>query len=477
MSADNPSTPIASDLSPADGPRRRRVLGGLAAGTVAAALPQRRARAATLPRVAIIGGGMAGIACAWLLDGVCEVQLYEARDTIGGNVRTLSVQVGGQVLPVDMGAQFFHPGPYPTYVQLLSQLGLWPVDSGESHSFVASITLSSPDEATPRFVSPVLPGRAWPLLAPWNRSGVQAFQTAFNAAQRREQRDASWSLSMGDWLASLNLTPAQAETMILPWAASLNSGDVSETGGLSARALMVFAAGALPPALTDPVLYYVLKRGMIEPLNRMVAQFGTVQMHISAAVEAVSPAPGGGFRVQPQGLPAADFDAVVFAASGPPTLSLLAGLPGTAAQRSALQGIPFYDATLALHTDPAFAPADPRHWSFLNCSAEGSACEASMWLDPVIGSSGLWKSWISHRAPPQQLLATEQYRHMLPTVGAIQSQKLLAAQQGRGGIWFAGGYTQPFDSQETALLSAMGVAQGLSGGSARLSRLQRLAQR
>jgi len=455
------------------GASRRRLVKGMAGAVVAAALPLPRSRAATLPRVAIIGGGMAGVACAWLLDGVCDVRLFEARGSLGGNVRTLPLTLGGQTRAVDLGAQYFHPGPYPTYVQLLEQLGLWPLATGEARAFTASITLDAPNESLPRFVSPILPGRTWPLFADWNKPAVQAFRTTFNAARRREQNGASWQLPMAEWLATLPITPAQADTFIIPWAAALNSGDVTQTAGLSARSLMVFAAGALPDSPLDPIVYYVLERGMIEPLNRMVAQLTTAQIATGTAVDAVAPAAGGGYVVQPHQGPAQQVDAVVFAASGPPTLALLQGLPGTTLARNALQDIGFYPARLALHADPAFAPADPAWWSFLNCRADGNFCEASMWLDAVLGVEGLWKSWITHRAPPQQVLASADFLHVAPFPAAIKAQRVLATQQGRNGLWFAGGYTLPFDSQETALLSAMTVAEGLAGASARTRRLRR----
>ena len=213
---------------------------------------------------------------------------------------------------------------------------------------------------------------------------------------------------------------------------------------------------------------------MIEPLNRMVAQLTTAQVATAMPVDAVAPAAGGGYMVQPHQGSAQQFDAVVFAASGPPTLALLQGLPGTALARNALQGIGFFPARLALHADPAFAPAERRWWSFLNCRAEDTNCEASMWLDPVLGiDDGLWKSWITHRAAPQQVLASADFLHVLPSPASIVSQRLLATQQGKNGLWFAGGYTLPFDSQETALLSAITVAEGLGGGSARTRLLRR----
>ena len=57
------------------------------------------------PTVAIIGAGMAGVSVAWLLDGQRDVVLLESRGTIGGNVRSLDVELDGHQFAVDLGAQ------------------------------------------------------------------------------------------------------------------------------------------------------------------------------------------------------------------------------------------------------------------------------------------------------------------------------------------------------------------------------------
>ena len=71
---------------------RRDVLKTIAATAsspvLAHAAPPRRT-------VAIIGAGMAGVSVAWLLDGQRDVVLLESRDSIGGNVRTLDVELDG----------------------------------------------------------------------------------------------------------------------------------------------------------------------------------------------------------------------------------------------------------------------------------------------------------------------------------------------------------------------------------------------
>jgi hypothetical protein len=137
----------------------------------------------------------------------------------------------------------------------------------------------------------------------------------------------------------------------------------------------------------------------------------------------------------------------------------------------------FYRARLALHTDPLYAPTDPNHRSFLNSDVRGGFCEASMWLGSVVTgpppatAARLWKSWITHRQPPRQMLQEVAFTHISPTLATLQAQRKLNLLQGAGGIWFAGGYLSPYDSQESALRSALRVAAGLRVTSTRSQRL------
>ena len=73
------------------------------------------------------------------------------------------------------------------------------------------------------------------------------------------------------------------------------------------------------------------------------------------------------------------------------------------------------------------------------------------------------------------MLYDTQFRHMLPTPATLHAQDSIQPLQGRDGIWFAGGYLYPYDSQETALRSALRVALGLGAVSARSQMLSAAA--
>ena len=61
---------------------------------------------------------------------------------------------------------------------------------------------------------------------------------------------------------------------------------------------------------------------------------------------------------------------------------------------------------------------------------------------------------------------------MLPTPASLNSQTSLLTSQGQGDVWFAGGYLKPYDSQETALVSALEIAQGMLVDSTRARALR-----
>ena len=455
---------------------RRELLRSFAAAT---GLPALNAAAAPRRRVGIIGGGMAGVSLAWMLDGnatsccsrratrlaaTCRASTWTSSADRVSSTWARSTSIRDRILCIRRCSR--RSGS-------TAQGG-----ASDAHSFPASITLTADTEPSFRFVSPVLPQRAWPLFAGWNQPGIAAFAVAFSEAKRREEAGESWALTLEDWLPTLGLSRAQWEGMLLPWAASLFSGDINQARGLSARAAMIFAAKALPANPLDPTVYYVLRHGMGQVLQRLIDQTSTVSVLTSAPVLQVAPAPQGQFLIRCFDGRTLYVDDLVLAASGPSSLRLLGGLPGTDLQRAALRGLEFHPAVLALHLDPIYAPADARLWSFLNCQVEGSFCEASMSMAgvlpdlPPFTAALLWKSWITHRTRRPSLVLREAiFNHMLPTPATLFAQSVLRGLQGRGRVWFAGGYTLPYDAQETALLSALQVAIGLAGSSARTNAL------
>ena len=98
-------------------------------------------------KVAIIGGGIAGLTAGYLLNDKYDVTLFEKQDRLGGNMYTLKTH-DGHVF--DISIFFFNKHTYENFFKLLDRLGLkvntWPLAG-------ASMTLQNLDTEETIFVN------------------------------------------------------------------------------------------------------------------------------------------------------------------------------------------------------------------------------------------------------------------------------------------------------------------------------------
>jgi uncharacterized protein len=84
----------------------------------------------------------------------------------------------------------------------------------------------------------------------------------------------------------------------------------------------------------------------------------------------------------------------------------------------------------------------------------------------------IFKSWVTYEKElPQPLYALRTYWHAKINAAYFEAQKGITQLQGANHLWFAGVYTHDVDSHESAVLSAIKVAQRLAPQSARLKKL------
>ena len=75
-------------------------------------------------KIAIIGSGISGLTCGYLLHKAHDIRVFEASDWVGGHTHTVDVSVKGQTYAIDTGFIVFNDWTYPNFITLLSQLGV-----------------------------------------------------------------------------------------------------------------------------------------------------------------------------------------------------------------------------------------------------------------------------------------------------------------------------------------------------------------
>jgi predicted NAD/FAD-binding protein len=450
--------------------RRELIKGGVALGAAltvgGVATQDRRAQALPGQRIGVIGGGMAGLETAWLLDGTHTVTLLEKDAVIGGHAQTVTITVGGAARKVDVGAQYFAQQNYPNFWKLVNTTLGVPVVTANM-----SIAVWQYGSSSLEFFSPD------PFSNFVNAMSMLAFTTAAQADWAGSDRrgTGNWNTTLQSYVNSLWIAQSSKDNFLYPFLAALNGTSTSQNKTVAARGGVAFLARPTTVINYQPYPYQNVRDGLKAVADAMLAQMTTTNVHTSTEVVGLAKV-GNEYVVTDANSQQYTFDQIVLALPPYPAKALVNQLgAGGAAIKAIYDQQEYFHATTAIHTNPDYMHPNTSKWASYNARNDGDYCEACMWYGAIqdqVAGLPIFKSWTTHRREaPTGVLATADYWHPNITPAFINAQIGLNAIQGQNGIWFAGTHTYDVDSQESALVSACKVAQGLAPGSARLTAL------
>jgi uncharacterized protein len=454
--------------------------GSVLAGRDAAAAASSRANPAEAgpssarDRVAIIGAGAGGIAAAYFLADSFDIDLFEVRSKIGGHCDSRVIDYKGHPITVDIGAQFFHPDTHPIYVTLLELLGLY--DPGHPN---ADDTLQVPGSLCifPTAGGPPVFSSSHPFKTPL-RSIEFAIYTQL--ARRAVLSNLSWETTVDGWVRSLPLSQSFKNDVVYPWTTALIGSPRADALRASARSILQTFALAFPANILQGASTYNSRIGLQGNLQRMLDRSPTARVHVNSATQALTRGLAGWFLQTPKGR-LGPYRFVVLNAPPLAGRQLLSKLPAVADVTRLLNMYQYFDSRLLIHTDPAYVQRDRSNWAVYNAGVTGRECEGSVWYGaihqrlPSGATVDVFKSWADRRrADPKQILLERWFKHPVISPSAIRAARALRPLQGRYGLYFSGQYTTGVDSQETAVYSAMKLAERLAPRSPTLVALKAL---
>ena len=425
-------------------------------------------------RVAIIGAGAGGVAAAYFLADTLDVDLFEARSKIGGHCDSRAIDYRGQRLIVDLGAQFFHPDTHPIYVTLLELLGLYDPghpDTDDTLAAPASLCVFPTAGGPPVFSS------SNPLATP--RRAID-FLTYIQVARQAVLSEMPWTTTVDAWIRSLPVEQSFKNEIVYPWTTALIGSSRADALRASARSILQTFALAFPANVAQGATTYNSTIGLQGNLQRLLDRSPTVRAHLDTAVHALKRKRAGWFLETPAGA-CGPYPFVVLNAPPHAGRRLLRTLPHFAHLTALLDMYKYFDSRILIHTDPVYVQPDRRNWAVYNAGVDGRQCEGSVWYGalhqklPSGATIDVFKSWAERRrADPKHVLLERRFKHPRITRSTIKAARALRPLQGRDGLYFSGQYTTGFDSQESAIYSAMKVAESVAPASQTLASLKTL---
>lgn len=415
-------------------------------------------------RIAVIGGGISGLATAWGLSSHHQVTLYEAETRLGGHARTrMAGKRGDQA--VDTGFIVFNYVNYPHLTGLFRDLDV-PVRKSDM-SFGVSLGNGAVEYAL-RSGNALFGQRRnianpafWGMIRDIMRFNAQAFAAAAGKPD----------LSITALLETLGTGQRFRDHYLFPICSAIWSTPRAGIGDFPAETLIRFMRNHGLMQARGRHGWWTVEGGSIEYIRRLSAglrQRGVV-LHQGAPVKSVSRGPKG-ISLRAQGGVETIYDQIVFACHPDQALAILTDPRPD--EGLALQAIRYQDNRAILHADPVVMPKRRRCWSSwvyresaMTAGQDAAGVGVTYWMNRLQSIDPADPVFVSLN-PTQEIDPTRVYdehvfRHPVFDHAALRAQGQIARMQGRDGTWFAGAWLR-HGFHEDGFASAMRITRHLA---------------
>ena len=411
--------------------------------------------------IAIIGGGISGLAAAHYLAPQHHVTLFESEASVGGHTATVDVHLDGRDYAIDTGFIVFNDWTYPNFIELLDELKVvskstemsFSVRCDDSGLEYGGNNLNSLFAQRRNLLRPSFHRMLYDILR-FNREAVEDLESGRIAPQA----------TLGEYLERRGYGEAFVFRYLVPMGSAIWS---ASTRSMLDFPLLFFTRffrnhGLL--SVNDRPQWRVIEggsRAYLEPLCRRFAgsircnsRIASLRRH-AGHVELVL-ADGG----------TEHYDQVVLACHSDQALALLAD--ADPAEREALTAIPYQANEVVLHTDERLLPRSRLAWSSWNYWSrqryqERAVLTYNMNILQGIESDTTFCVTLnaSEEIAPQRILGRFSYSHPVFSLQSVQAVERIAGFNGRNRTWFAGAWLGN-GFHEDGVVSAREVARSIN---------------
>ncbi len=436
-------------------------------------------------KIAVIGAGIAGLSCAYLLErhaaGAHQVTLFEQNDYLGGHTHTVDVTVDGVTYPVDTGFLVFNDWTYPNLIAMFKHLDVDVALSEMSFGIKllgadgrGKLEWCGSDSISTVFAQPsnLLKPAFWGMLKDMLRFNREATALA----------DGKQALlgTLGEYLQANSYGNAFRDWYLKPMAACIWSTPTQQIDDFPLATFIAFCRNHGLISVNDRPQWRTVKGGARNYVTKLAAKIKDIRLNAALTRVTRGKANGAGVTIT-SSAGIEHFDQVVLACHTNEALALLNN--GNDADssdepvRKILSKIPWQPNIAILHTDQRLLPDRPRAWAAWNYMAWHPDTLAAR--NNADATSPVSLSYLINRlqplpfttpvivtmnpliAPdPGKVIKTMHYDHPVFLADSAESKRELRGIQGQRRTWYAGAWTR-YGFHEDGLMSGIAVALAL----------------
>ena len=392
-------------------------------------------------RIAVIGGGVAGIAAAHLLSRDHQVTLLERGDYLGGHTHTIVIPSGPDAgTPVDTGFIVFNQAAYPHFVAFLEELGVASRPTEMSFSFYCQTSgfLYAGNNLQGLFAQA---GNAWsPRFYHFLWEIVRFCRLGQADVERAEDLG-----SLDDYIRRHRFHPFMVDNYLRPMAAAIWSTPTAEVTAFPALAFLRFFKNHGLFKLWNRPQWRTVIGGSYSYVQAFAKNFPG-ELRLRAGVRQVLRQEAG---VQLRLANGSDemFDQVVIACHADQALRLL-GDPNPE-ERRLLGPWSYEENHTVLHRDQRVMPPKRQAWASWNFRRQDldnrvQPAFVSYWMNLLQGLRTESDYLVTLNRPDdydeRQVVARMLYHHPCYTRASMATQEELPSLNGVNRTWYCGSY-------------------------------------
>jgi predicted NAD/FAD-binding protein len=413
-----------------------------------------------MQNIAIIGTGIAGMACGHFLHRKYNVTFYEQNNYIGGHTNTITVDEDGFAVHIDTGFMVFNHVTYPHLTKLFNDLDVPTMQTSMSFSVqhvptgleycgsgLNGLFAQRKNLLSPRFIKMLM------QISRFNTESVKILD---------DERYASHTLKQ--YISEMGFDEDMLYKYLIPMSAAVWSTPMDLMLEFPAVTLIRFFQNHGFLGLNTQHQWHTVRGGSRMYRDIIIRPFKDKIYTSNAAVnirreggKAVVHATDGSSRT---------FDKVILACHGDQALRML-DMPSVNEQRI-LDKFKYQDNIALLHTDESVMPLTKRTWSSWNYRMEERNKQLMpstvYWMNSLQDVSKKKNYFVSINDPgnvkDKHVIREIKYEHPLFDVAAIKAQKELPMLNEKGPVYFCGSYFR-YGFHEDALKSSVELCDQL----------------
>ena len=409
-------------------------------------------------KVAIVGSGISGLTCAYILNNDHDITIFEKNDYVGGHTHTHQIEYGGKEFSIDSGFIVYNEWTYPNFIKILDQLGVerqltrmgFSVKSDKNNLEYAGHSLNG------------LFAQRSNLFRP-SFMRILLSMRRFNYEAKTELKTLDPQITLGKYLVSRNYPKEFIKHYIIPIGAAIWSTVPKQMMEMSAVFFIRFFDNhGLLQVLNRPN-WWVISGGSKKYVEKMIGGFKD-KIRLSSPVKNVK---RGGENITVQfgsgPLENEDFDSIIFACHSNQSLAMLDS--PSKEEEEILSAIKYQKNDALLHFDDSILPKRKNAWSSWNYLLDEDQDKAVA----LTYNMNILQSLKSDRTfcvslnsgdlvDQSKVIKHLTYEHPLFTLSSIEAQGRKNEISGKNNTYYCGAYWRN-GFHEDGVMSALDVCK------------------